>query len=116
MNYLLILNDPPYGTERSYNGLRVALALAKTRKHSLRVFLMADAAFVGKRGQNVPKGFYNIGNMIRGVAKLGADVAACGSCMDARGLSDDEMEEGVRRGSMELLAEWTDEADKVIVF
>jgi uncharacterized protein involved in oxidation of intracellular sulfur len=28
MNYLIILNDPPYGTERSYNGLRLASALA----------------------------------------------------------------------------------------
>ena len=26
---LLILNDPPYGTERSYNGLRLAGSLAK---------------------------------------------------------------------------------------
>jgi uncharacterized protein involved in oxidation of intracellular sulfur len=26
---LLILNDPPYGSERCYNGLRLALALAK---------------------------------------------------------------------------------------
>lgn len=26
MQVLLILNDPPYGTERCYNGLRLALA------------------------------------------------------------------------------------------
>jgi uncharacterized protein involved in oxidation of intracellular sulfur len=30
MKYLVILNDPPYGTERSYNGLRLAGSLAKT--------------------------------------------------------------------------------------
>jgi len=29
MNYLIVLNDPPYGTERSYNGLRLALSLAQ---------------------------------------------------------------------------------------
>lgn len=28
MQTLLILNDPPYGSERSYNGLRLAKALA----------------------------------------------------------------------------------------
>ncbi len=29
MKILLILNDPPYGTERSYNALRLAVSLAK---------------------------------------------------------------------------------------
>ena len=43
MNLLLILNDGPYGTERSYNGLRLALSLAKTEGTTVRVFLMADA-------------------------------------------------------------------------
>lgn len=27
MKHLFLLNDAPYGTERSYNGLRLALAL-----------------------------------------------------------------------------------------
>jgi len=27
MDYLFILNDPAYGTERSYNGLRLAILL-----------------------------------------------------------------------------------------
>ena len=27
MNTLMILNDPPYGTERTFNGLRLALNL-----------------------------------------------------------------------------------------
>jgi sulfur relay (sulfurtransferase) complex TusBCD TusD component (DsrE family) len=41
---LLILNDPPYGTERTYNGLRLALALAKSDPaNTVTVFLMADA-------------------------------------------------------------------------
>jgi uncharacterized protein involved in oxidation of intracellular sulfur len=29
MKYLMILNDAPYGTERSYNGLRLARSLLK---------------------------------------------------------------------------------------
>ncbi len=29
MNTLFILNDAPYGTERSYNGLRLARALGQ---------------------------------------------------------------------------------------
>ena len=43
VDILVILNDPPYGTERSYNGLRLALNLAKKPQVQLRIFLMADA-------------------------------------------------------------------------
>ena len=49
MNILLILNDPPYGTERSYNGLRLTLALGK-QGHQVTVFLMADAVNCARTG------------------------------------------------------------------
>lgn len=38
MKYLFILNDWPYGTERSYNGLRITNALAKTEGNTISVF------------------------------------------------------------------------------
>jgi uncharacterized protein involved in oxidation of intracellular sulfur len=60
MNTLVILNDPPYGTERSYNALRLAGALATRGNDELRVFLMGDAAACAKSGQCVPQGFYNV--------------------------------------------------------
>jgi len=44
MHYLFILNDPPYGTERSYDGLRLATALLKCQDTSVSVFLVGDAA------------------------------------------------------------------------
>ena len=40
---LFILNDLPYGTERSYNGLRLAGSLAKRGTEKVPVFLMGDA-------------------------------------------------------------------------
>jgi hypothetical protein len=44
-NHLILLNDPPYGTERSYNGLRMAHALAKNDPAAeITVFLMAGRA------------------------------------------------------------------------
>lgn len=43
MQFLLILNDPPYGTERVYNGLRLGLALAKANDAQVTIFLMGDA-------------------------------------------------------------------------
>jgi uncharacterized protein involved in oxidation of intracellular sulfur len=40
---LLVFNDAPYGTERSFNGLWLAGALARRDESEVRVFLMGDA-------------------------------------------------------------------------
>jgi uncharacterized protein involved in oxidation of intracellular sulfur len=113
---LLILNDPPYGTERSYNALRLARSLQESGGNTLRVFLLGDAAACAHGGQKVPPGYYNIGDMLGAVLRRGGEVSVCGSCMDARGIKADELVAGARRGSMEILTEWTTSADKVLVF
>jgi uncharacterized protein involved in oxidation of intracellular sulfur len=113
---LLILNDAPYGTEKSYNALRLALALAKLPDQRIRIFLMADAVACGRRGQQTAEGYYNIERMLHGCATRGAEIGACGTCMDARGMSETDFTDGVRRSSMPELAAWTAEADKVLVW
>ena len=112
---LFILNDAPYGNERAYNGLRLAGALAAKEDQSVRLFLMADAVGCAKSGQKVPEGYYNVQLMLGKVARKG-EVGLCGTCMDARGLRDEEMIDGARRGTLAQLADWTAEADKVLVF
>jgi uncharacterized protein involved in oxidation of intracellular sulfur len=88
---LFIVNDPPYGTERCYNALRLAHALFKIDPESeVTVFLLADAVLAAKSGQKTPDG-------------------------DARGLAESDMMQGARRGTMEELAAATLEADKVLV-
>jgi len=114
MNVLVILNDPPYGTERSYNGLRLAKALCSAEA-KVTVFLMADAIVCAKRGQNVPQGFYNIELMLKSVIRKG-EVLLCGTCMDARGFSDDDIVPEARRSTLQELAERTQTADQVLVF
>jgi len=113
---LFVLNDPPYGTERSYNALRLAGALAKREGEEVRVFLMGDAAPCAKAGQSVPQGYYNINRMLQAVILTQAAIGVCGSCMDARGIKEAELLEGTRRSSMEELADWTQWADRVLVF
>lgn len=115
MNCLLILNDPPYGTERSYNGLRLANSLAKDEGNSVSVFLMGDAASCGVTGQTTPNG-YNIERMLKILASKGGRIGVCGSCMDARGIRPESLVEGAHRSSMDELTCWTQEANKVIVF
>ncbi len=58
---LCIINDPPYGTERVYNALRLALALLKKEPSTeVTVFLMADSVVAAKAGQKTPDGYYNV--------------------------------------------------------
>lgn len=113
---LLILNDPPYGTERSYNGLRLATSLARREDTPVRLFLTGDAAACVKRGQRVPKGYYNIQTMIEAIVTAGAEIGVCGSCLDARGIGDGDLVVGCRRSNMDELTAWTLWADRVLVF
>jgi len=114
MTTLIILNDPPYGTERSYNGLRLAKALAG-KGEMVTLFLLADAVSCAKQGQKVPQGFYNLELMLKAIVRKGR-VLLCGTCMDARALQDGEIVEGAHRSTMDELAEATLAADKVLIF
>jgi len=116
MKILFILNDPPYGTERCYNALRLAQTLLKEDPETeLSLFLMADAVVGAKTGQSTPNGYYNMERMVRSVART-AEVRLCGTCMDARGIGDDELVAGTERGTMPDLAGMTLAADQVLVF
>ena len=117
MDTVFILNDPPYGSERSYNGLRLAIALAKQdANRTITVFLMADAVICAKKGQKTPDGYYNIERMLKRF-NLGAHrILLCGTCMDARGLAEADLVAGARRSTMDELARATAAADKVLVF
>ncbi len=113
---LFILNDPPYGTERNYNALRLAGSLAKREGEQVKVFLIGDAASAGKTGQKVPQGYYNVEVMLRSVAKRGGEIGVCGTCMDARGMADGELSDATHRSSLDQLTDWTQWADTVLVF
>ena len=116
MKVLIILNDPPYGTERAYSGLRLAGSLARHEGAELKVFLIGDAAACAKGGQKVPSGYYNVQTMLSVVVRHGGSIGVCGSCMDARGITLAELVDGAKRSSMEELTDWTQWADKVLVF
>lgn len=116
MRILVILNDPPYGTERSYNGLRLAYALAKREEAEVRVFLMADAVGCAVAGQRVPDGYYNLARMVAALGRRGAQVGLCGTCMDARAVEEQRLVPGARRSTLDELAEWTLWAERVLVF
>jgi uncharacterized protein involved in oxidation of intracellular sulfur len=116
MKILLLLNDPPYGSERTYNGLRLAGTLSRQQGVELKLFLIGDAVSSAKSGQKVPQGYYNSETMLAATIRRGTAVGVCGTCIDARGIPEAELTAGACRSSMDELTAWTLEADKVIVF
>ena len=116
MKVLLILNEAPYGSERTYNSLRLAGSLARQEGAEVKVFLIGDASAAAHRQQKVPSGFYNIEVMLGTVARHGGVIGVCGSCMDARAIKPEDLIEGSHRSSMEELTQWTSWADKTLVF
>lgn len=115
MKTLIIINDPPYGTERMYNALRLGAVLLREGRSEVSVFLMADAVLGAKAGQRTPEGYYNVERMLRRILS-GGSVLLCGTCLDARGLKDEELMPGCLRSTMEVLAEATLSADRVLTF
>ena len=116
MKFLFILNDPPYGTECSYNALRLARNLLMKEAGEVRLFLLGDAAACAKSGQKVPQGYYNIADMLSAVMRRGGKVGVCGTCIDARGIAEGDLIEGAARGTLDQVTEWTTWADKTLVF
>jgi uncharacterized protein involved in oxidation of intracellular sulfur len=117
MSVLLILNDPPYGTERSYNGLRLGVQLKKRSSDlEVNVFLIGDAVSCAVSGQKTPDGYYNLERMIRALITKKVAIKCCGTCLDARGLTENSLVSGAKRGSMSDLAKWTSQADKIVTF
>jgi uncharacterized protein involved in oxidation of intracellular sulfur len=116
MKVLVVINDAPYGNERAYNALRLAMALQKEHAADVRVFLMADAVTCALPDQRTPDGYYNIGRMAKAIIQRGGQVKACGTCADARGLREHQLIEDVEISNMSQLAHWAAEADKIITF
>jgi len=117
MKFLLIINDAPYGSEKAYNALRLAMMTQKEHPEvDIMVFLMADAVTCALPNQTTPQGYYNIERMLRSVIAKGGAVKACGTCSDARGIRGLALIDGIELSTMSQLAQWTIDADKVLNF
>src|SRR3990170_7585915 len=114
MKILIIINDPPYGTEKAYNALRMANQLGKDHSEvEIRIFLMADAANCAIANQITPNGYYNIERMVKLALSKGTKVKICGSCAEARGLKNAPLIEGTEISTMAELTNWVVDSDKV---
>jgi uncharacterized protein involved in oxidation of intracellular sulfur len=116
MKMLVVCNDPPYGTERSWNGLRLAGSLAQREGVEVRVFLLGDAVGCAVAGQKLPNGYYHLDRMLESALRHGVEVGCCGTCMDARGIGEAALVQGAHRSSLEEFTDWTLWADQTVSF
>ena len=116
MNTLMIINGAAYGQDATYNAVRLAASIAKRDEVSLRVFLMGDGVTVAMAWQKTPDGYYTLDKMLSVVSRKGGQVGCCGTCMDARGITQAMLVQGAARSTMDELTDWTLAADKVMVF
>lgn len=113
----IIIQEAPYGGERAWNALRLASAsVSAAVKSKVNIFLLGNAVSLAKKGQETPEGYYNLENMIRDLIRVDVEVRACGTCLSARGLSEEDLIEGVQRGTMTGLAKWVKGSRIVLTF
>lgn len=113
---LMVVNGPAYGSDVTFNALRLAVALSKRPEATVRLFLMGDGVTCAVAGQRTPDGYYKLDRMLEGFVRRGGQVACCGTCLDARGLAKEYLLPTAQRSTMEELAGWTVEADDVLTF
>ena len=110
--FTVIIGDGGYTRERPYTMLRFAYT-ALLEEHKVNIFLVEDGIFVGKKNQD-PTAYDNIGKWIQDVISEGANVKACGVCMKARGLTEEELLDGITKTTMNGLVEMCEEADNIL--
>ncbi|MBI3606596.1 MAG: DsrE family protein [Nitrospirae bacterium] len=117
MKILFILNDAPYGSEKVYNALRLAMKLQQEHADmDILLFLMADAVTAGLPNQSTPQGYYNVERMFKAVIGKGGQVKICGTCAEGRGIQALKLIEGAEISTISQLALWVMNSDKVLTF
>jgi uncharacterized protein involved in oxidation of intracellular sulfur len=117
MKILIIINDAPYGSEKAYNALRLTMMMQKEHAGAeVQIFLMADAVTCALPGQSTPQGYYNIERMLKAAINKGAQVKACGTCTDTRGITGLPLIDGVEVSTMSQLVAWVMDADRTVTF
>lgn len=113
----IIINDGAYGSEKPWNALRLALACTtEALKVDVNILLMGDAVTIAKKGQKPPEGFFNLEKMLVELIVRGARISVCGTCMNSRGLTQEDLIQGVEKGTMVGLAKWIKEGHMLLSF
>ena len=110
----VLLGSHAYQSERAFTALNF-IQTAILEGHTVKIFLFEDGVFLAKKGQDP-------GNFRNGAAWLGEllekidVIQACGTCCKERGLTGEDLLQGVEVGTMHFLVSLVADCDKNIVF
>ena len=113
--YTIIIYEAPYAKERALSALRFAWT-ADIEGNKVRIWLFENGVYLAKKGQKPAQGLTNYGEMLEGLIKGGVEVKACVVCVEARGLAQADLIDGVKIATVHELVEWTGNSDKTISF
>ena len=113
---LIIISTPPYnGSDTVWNSLRLA-KIATGNDNKVQIFLINDGVDTGRKELKPPENYFNLSEMLNEVARGGAEIKYCKTCIDRCGVGEGEMIEGINPGTMSLLHDWIMTTDKVVTF
>jgi tRNA 2-thiouridine synthesizing protein D len=115
VTFTIIINEAPYGKERAMSALRFA-ATCDIEGHKVRIWLFENGVYLAKKGQKPAQVLFNYGLNLENLIQSGIEVKACVVCVDARGLNQADLFDGVKIATVHELVEWTINSEKVIVF
>jgi len=115
VTFTIIINEAPYAKERALSALRFA-ATCDLEGHKVKIWLFENGVYLAKKGQKPAQGLINYGQNLENLIQGGVEVKACVVCVEARGLTQADLFDGVRIATVHELVEWTVNSDKVIVF
>lgn len=118
MKILIIFNREPYdNTDVTWNGLRLAGKLVDGGSE-VRLFLINDAVDMARDVCRPPEGYdQDLSQMLKALIGRGVSVKACGTCMARCGIYQNHPYfDGAEKSTMQALADWVVESDKVITF
>ena len=118
MKILLIFNSEPYdNTDVTWNGLRLADKL-REGGNEVRLFVMNDAVDLARDICRPPEGYdQDLSKMLKDLIARGVTVKVCGTCMARCGIyKNHPYFEGAEQSTMQALADWVEDSDRIISF
>ncbi len=118
MKILFIFNNQPYdGSDIAWNGLRLAKNLFE-RGEDVRIFLMSDSVDLARDCNKKPESYDNdLVQMLKDMFESGVKLKVCGTCQARCGIYKNEPYfNSTIKATMNDLANWVQESDKVVSF
>ncbi|GMR08625.1 MAG: hypothetical protein BMS9Abin26_1631 [Gammaproteobacteria bacterium] len=112
---IVIQNAPYQDDNKAWHALRFAGA-ALIEDMTVRVHLLDDGVYVGRRNNIVPDGAINLEELLTELMECGLEVRACGMSLDDCSIDESAMIDGIEKGSMKALAAWVKDSDHVMTF